>query len=59
MEMWITVLDYSGSSIRIYHTTDIPTDTEAWLYEHDPYYKDSQCYYMCSAEKPNVEYKEG
>lgn len=66
MEMWITVLDYSISNIRIYHITDVPTDSEGypdfdvetWLYNNDPNYKNSQCSWMGSLEKPNVEYKE-
>lgn len=65
-ELWITVLDYSIAGIRVYHLIDVPTnkdgysdlDVETWLYDNDPGYKESTCYYMCSLEKPEVEYKE-
>ena len=62
MEMWITVLDYSSGSIRIHHVTDVPTDNncfpdidiERWLYDNDPEYKESSCYYMNTLEKPEI-----
>lgn len=72
-EIWITVLDYAVSGIRVYHLTDVPTDTDAdtdiiqwladidierWLYDNDPGYKEATCYYMCSLEKPGYEYEE-
>ena len=54
MEMWITVLDYSSGSIRIHHVTDVPIDIERWLYDNDPEYKESSCYYMNTLEKPEI-----
>lgn len=66
MELWITVMDYTVSGIRIYHVTDVPTssdgypdlDVETWLYNNDLGYKEDTCYYMCSPEKPVTECKE-
>lgn len=65
-ELWITILDYAVGDIRMYHLTDVPTDSEGyvdidierWLYDNDANYKESTCYYMCSLEKPETECKE-
>ena len=67
VELYVTVLDYTIGGIRVYHLADVPVDSEGyadidierWLYDNDPNYKEATCYYMCSLEKPGIEYKEG
>lgn len=42
----IVVMDYESGSLRFYHFDYEPEDPETWLQEHDPKWKDSQCYWM-------------
>lgn len=40
------VLDYCSGSIRWFRFENEPEDPEAWLEEHDPQYKENECYWM-------------
>ena len=42
----IVVMDYESGSLRFFHFDNEPKDPEAWLKEHDPAWKESQCYWM-------------
>ena len=42
----IVVMDYALGSLRFFHFDYEPEDPEAWLNEHDPLWKDTQCYWM-------------
>lgn len=41
----ITVLDYCCDQVRVYRNVHTD-DPEEWLEEHDPNWKEDQCYYM-------------
>lgn len=43
----VIVLDYCTKEVRIYNLDTEPEDAEAWLYDHDSNYVESQCSYMC------------
>lgn len=57
--VYIAVMDYSNSKIKMYTTQMAPDyqteDVEDWLNSNTDY-SDSNCYYMCSSDKIEVEY---
>ena len=59
INVYITVMDYSSSKIKMYTVQMAPDyqteDVEDWL-NNNTDYNDSNCYYMCSSDKIEVEY---
>ena len=59
INVYIAVMDYKDCKIKMYTTQMSPDyqteDVEDWLNDNTNY-SDSNCYYMCSTDKIEVEY---
>lgn len=59
INVYIAVMDYRDCKIKMYTTQMSPDyqteDVEDWLNDNTNY-RDSNCYYMCSSDKIEVEY---
>ena len=59
INVYIAVMDYRDSKIKMYTVQMAPDyqteDVEDWL-NNNTNYSDSNCYYMCSSDKIEVEY---
>lgn len=59
INVYIAVMDYRDCKIKMYTTQMSPDyqteDVEDWLNDNTNY-SDSNCYYMCSTDKIEVEY---
>ena len=59
INVYIAVMDYRDSTIKMYTAQMSPDyqteDVEDWL-NNNTNYSDSNCYYMCSTDKIEVEY---
>ena len=59
INVYIAVMDYRDCKIKVYTAQMSPDyqteDVEDWL-NNNTNYSDSNCYYMCSSDKIEVEY---
>lgn len=59
INVYIAVMDYRDCKIKMYTTQMSPDyqteDVEDWLNDNTNY-SDSNCYYMCSSDKIEVEH---
>ena len=59
INVYIAVMDYRDCKIKMYTTQMSPDyqteDVEDWL-NNNTNYSDSNCYYMCSSDKIEVEH---
>ena len=59
INVYIAVMDYRDCKIKMYTTQMSPDyqteDVEDWL-NNNTNYSDSNCYYICSTDKIEVEY---
>ena len=59
INVYIAVMDYRDCKIKMYTTQMSPDyqteDVENWLNDNTDY-NDSNCYYMCSSDKIEVEH---